>query len=417
MEFIQFFNRAVSVIFALCYAYQLFYAFVPFFVKEKPAKKEKLHRYAVLICARNEEAVIAHLIDSIRRQTYPSSFITVFVVADNCTDNTAAVARSAGAVVYTRTNRALVGKGWAMEYLLENIDRDWGKGSFDGYFVFDADNLLRENYITEMNKTFSSGYDIVTSFRNSKNYGDNRLSAGCGLWFMRESFFLNQSRHLLGLSCHVSGTGYMFSDSVYRHRGGWPFHLLTEGIEFSAWNIEDGRKIGYCRTAEFFDEQPVTLSQSVKQRMRWAKGNYQVFGRYGRQLVKKAVSEGNLSCADMVMNLAPAVILTVVSAAVNVTASAWGILAGLDTLPVSLGIISTFSSVYIMFFAMGALTTVTLWRHIHTTAVRKVIYTFTFPLFMMTYIPVSIAALFMNVTWRPIVHTDGRSLSAVKNGR
>ncbi len=417
MEFIQYFNTAVAVVFSLCYAYQAFYILVPFLLKEKSMKKEILHRYAVLICARNEAAVIAELIDSIKNQTYPRSLVTVFVVADNCTDNTADIARNAGAVVYMRTNRGFVGKGWAMEYLLEKIDEDYGAGAFDGYFVFDADNLLDRNYIRQMNRTFSAGYDIVTSFRNSKNYGDNRLSAGCGLWFLRESRFLNHSRHLLGLSCHVSGTGYMFSDSIYRRRGGWPFHLLTEDIEFSAWNIVQGRKIGYCPGAHFYDEQPVTLSQSVKQRMRWAKGNYQVFEKYGTKLVKKAIKEKNLSAADMVMNLAPVVILTLVSVGVNFLSGIYGVLSGCGAVPLALGMISALGSVYIMFFAMGVITTITLWKQIHTTVAKKVAYTFTFPLFMMTYIPVSIAALFMNVTWRPIIHTGSKSLSAVKNGR
>ncbi|MBQ8604859.1 MAG: glycosyltransferase family 2 protein [Oscillospiraceae bacterium] len=417
MEFIRYFNIAVSVIFALCYAYQVVYILVPFLIKEKIQKGEKLHRYAVLICARNEEAVIANLIDSIKKQTYPGSLVTTFVVADNCTDSTAAIARRAGALVYERHDRSHTGKGRAMDFLLRSIDGDYSAGSFDGYFVFDADNLLRENYIAEMNRVFSTGYDVVTSFRNSKNYGDNWLTAGCGLWFMRESFFLNQSRHLLGLSCHVSGTGYMFSDKIYRELGGWPFHLLTEDIEFSAWNITAGRKIGYCATAQFFDEQPLALSQSVKQRVRWAKGNYQVFDKYGSLLIKKAVKEGSLSCADMVMNLAPVVLLTLASVMVNVSACVWAILAGRDTLPVALGIISTFRSVYWMFFAMGGLTTFTLWEHIHTTAIRKLAYIFTFPLFMMTYIPISVAALFMEVTWQPIIHSDSRNLTAVRNGR
>ena len=140
-----------------------------------------LHRYAVLISARNEQNVIGHLLDSINAQDYPKNLVTVFVVADNCTDDTARVAREHGAVVYERFNRVKVGKGYALNELLGHIEQDYGR-VFDAFMVFDADNLLEPNYITEMNRTFSDGYEIITSYRNSKNYADNWVSSAmpCG---------------------------------------------------------------------------------------------------------------------------------------------------------------------------------------------------------------------------------------------
>ena len=75
---------------------------------------------------------------------------------------------------------------------MERIDERCPDRLFDGYFVFDADNVLEESYIAEMNRTFSDGYEVVTSYRNSKNYGDNWISAGYALWFLRESQFLNR---------------------------------------------------------------------------------------------------------------------------------------------------------------------------------------------------------------------------------
>ncbi|MEG1863257.1 MAG: glycosyltransferase family 2 protein, partial [Oscillospiraceae bacterium] len=177
MEFIKYFNYLISLIFVACYSYQLFFVLVPFFKKAKPHKDERLHRYAVLICARNEQAVIANLIESIKSQHYPEKLITIFVVADGCTDNTALIAQRAGAKVYTRNNPSLVGKGYALNFLLNNIKEDYPADSFEGYFVFDADNVLSENFVLEMNRTFSDGYEIVTGYRNSKNYGENWVSA------------------------------------------------------------------------------------------------------------------------------------------------------------------------------------------------------------------------------------------------
>lgn len=249
METLKTINFVIAVIFFVCYTYQFLYIPVPWLRKARPHGPAKDNRYAVLICARNEQRVIGDLIASLRGQTYSQSLLSIFVLADNCTDDTAMVARVAGANVYERFNQVQVGKGYALQELLEHLEQDYPQG-FDGYFVFDADNILAPNYVEAMNRTFSDGHDIVTSFRNSKNYGDNWISAGYALW----------------------------------------------------------------------------------------------------------------SVGQMLLNM------------------------------------------YLTLFVLGAITTVTEWKRIHTKAVKKVLYTFTFPLFMFTYIPISFAALFSKGEWKPIEH-------------
>lgn len=177
MEAVKTINFIISIVFIVCYTYQFVYILVPFVVKDKRKGEAVSHRYAVLVSARNEEAVIGNLIESIKRQTYDGGLVTTFVVADNCTDDTARVAADAGAIVFERFDTANVGKGYALNYLLHRIDELFPERPFDGYFVFDADNVLEENYIEEMNKVFSQGYGIVTSYRNSKNFGDNWISS------------------------------------------------------------------------------------------------------------------------------------------------------------------------------------------------------------------------------------------------
>lgn len=100
MDAVKTINYIISIVFILCYSYQFMYMLVPYIIKDRPRKPVKPHRYAVLISARNEEAVIAKLIESIRRQSYDLGLVTTFVVADNCTDATARVAAEAGAVVF-----------------------------------------------------------------------------------------------------------------------------------------------------------------------------------------------------------------------------------------------------------------------------------------------------------------------------
>lgn len=403
MEILKWINYIIAAAFFVCYAYQFFYILVPHCKKPQPHKPAVQHRYAVLICARNEERVIGDLIASLRRQTYDPHCMTVFVMADNCTDCTACVARRAGAMVYERFNMKLIGKGYALNALLSHIAEDY-PGKFDGYFVFDADNVLRPDYIEQMNRVFSDGYDIVTSYRNSKNYGTNWISAGYALWFLRESKYLNHARMLLHTSCAVSGTGFLFSQKVLDEQGFWPFHLLTEDIVFSVHHILQGYKIGFAADAVLYDEQPTTFRQSWTQRLRWAKGYLQVVRSYGRKLFL-GISHGSFSCYDMSMNILPAFFLTLMSVVINFALSTLTLLRGGGLWAAMLPMFQTLGSMYLTLFLIGIITTATQWKQIHTTAPRKLLYACTFPLFMFSYVPISATALVTNVGWEPITHS------------
>ena len=414
MQTLRFINWIIAVLFTLCYSYQFLYLPVPWLLRRRepvlPAKPT-LHHFAVLICARNESAVIGDLIDSLRSQTYPEEYVHIFVMADNCTDDTAAIAAAHGATVYTRQNREQVGKGYALQALRNHLKEDYPKG-FDAYLVFDADNLLKEDYLEQMNRTFCEGHEIITSYRNSKNYGSNWISAGYALWFLRESRYLNHARSLLGTSCAVSGTGFLFSRKVAEEIGDWPFHLLTEDIEFSIDQITKGRKIAFCEKAELFDEQPVAFSQSWRQRMRWSRGYLQVFGKYGGKLLS-GLYQGSFSCFDMTMTILPAFILSAVSVICNLTLGIAGAIAGGDVTIALLSVAETLRNMYLVLFFLGAVTTVTEWRHIRAKTGQKILYLFTFPVFMFTYLPIALVSLFVKTSWKPIRHTVNTKNSGI----
>jgi len=422
-HFISSFNSLIFILFMIFYAYQIFYVVAVFLFKKR--SKEALqsgsdvknHRYAFLIAARNEASVIAQLIDSIHRQDYPSDLIRVFVVADNCTDDTAEVARQAGAIVYERNNQDLVGKGYALDFGLSNINRDFGHENIEGVFVFDADNLLTRNYVAEMNKVFDKGYPVVTSYRNSKNYGTNWLTAGYSLWFLRESKYLNNSRMLLDTNCAISGTGFLVNTNVFKELGGWHYTLLTEDIEFSVDCAVAGRKIGYAN-AEFFDEQPETFKQSWRQRMRWAKGFYQVFGKYGSGLVKNWLFNCNFTCFDLTMTIFPALFISLACILANLIVLIYALFTPETTQLVGLTLASlgtTLLNTYLTVFVMGVITTVTEWKKIDCPTGKKIFYLFTFPLFMLTYIPIAIAALFKKVKWDPIQHSVTKNIADIES--
>ena len=277
------FNQIVVTLLTVCFLYQVVFFVIGALRGEvAPPKAKKLHRYAFFIAAHNEEAVIANLVRSIKDQDYPSELIEVFVVADTCTDNTAQLAREAGAIVYERNDLARKGKSWVMDFGFDRILNEY-PDTFEGYFIFDADNVISRDYVSKMNDAFDQGFHVVTSYRNSKNFGSSWISAANATWYLREARFLNNARNICKTSCAVSGSGYLISASVIEGMHGWQFHTLTEDIQFTTFCAIHGIRIGYA-PAEFFDEQPVTFKASWKQRMRWTKGFYQVFFTYGKHL-------------------------------------------------------------------------------------------------------------------------------------
>ena len=198
---------------------------------------------------------------------------------------------------------------------------------------FDADNILDHGYIAAMNATLDRGAAASTSYRNSKNFSTNWISAGYGTWFIREAKFLSQARQDLNTSCAISGTGFFIRADVLDEAGGWPWHLLTEDIEFSIVSAINERRIEYTPDAVLYDEQPVKFKDSWTQRERWAKGFYQVFGKYAKDLIKGmfTASKGKrFACYDMFMTIAPGMLLTIITVIFNVIIVILGLLGRLS---------------------------------------------------------------------------------------
>ena len=416
------FNTIVGLVFSVCFLYQVVFFFIGLIrgqVKVPPAKKQ--HTYAFFIAAHNEEAVIANLVKSIKDQDYPSELIDVFVVADACTDNTAQAAREAGAIVYERNDLSRKGKSWVMDYGFDRILREY-PGKHEAFFIFDADNLLSRDYVTIMNDAFDQGYLALTSYRNSKNFGSSWISSAYATWFIREARYLNNARMICHTSCAVSGSGYLVSAKLIEGMKGWDFHTLTEDIQFSTFCAIHGVRIGYA-PAEFFDEQPVTLKASIKQRMRWTKGFYQVLFTYGRHMFKSIGKFHRFAAYDMLMVVGPAMLLTLMCLLVNVTFIAvgslsHGFLATDAEIEMAIGsIIMMLAYMYGTFFVMGLSTTITEWKHIHCPQKWRIFTNlFTFPLFMFTYVPLTVAALFLKVDWVPTPHDVSVTLDEVLDG-
>ena len=248
--------------------------------KFKPAKNK--HKYAILIAARNEKNVIGNLLDSINKQDYDMSLVTTFVVADNCTDNTAEIARNHGAVCYERFDNDHRTKGYALEFLLDKIEEDYGRMNFEGYFIFDADNLLNTDYISRMNDSFDEGCKIITSYRNTKNFDENWIASTYALHWIRSIRANHRARSVLRLATNIQGTGFLFTNEIVKN--GWHYTSLTEDRALTADAVAQGYQITYNDKAMFYDEQPTSLKVALRQRTRWSKGHLQAFVESGPYL-------------------------------------------------------------------------------------------------------------------------------------
>ena len=401
---------SVSIIFF----YQVAYLFVPFLLRKKRGKRgiPEEHTYAILIAARNEEKVIGHLLDSIRNQKYPGEKITTFVVADNCTDSTAEIARQAGAVVYERFNKEQVGKGYAINHLLSKIDEDYGWDNFDAYMIFDADNVLMPDYIRQMNRLCDEGYKAFTGYRNTKNFGSSWVSAGHGIWYLHDSCHLSQSRMRLGLACAVTGTGFGFTKELLKEMGGWNYFTLTEDIEFSTWCCVRGIRIGYCHDAILFDEQPVKLIQSWRQRTRWAQGGIQVTLRYTKEYGKGLKKGGRIGWSTF-----EAITLSLWGLGYAFLCGAMGFLTSVLSAGIMGGVMGAVvgtGGTFISMMAMAAWTLLTERKRVYATTWQKIKGVLTFPLYVLTWLPISLLSMFRKFEWVPIEHTEAISVDALE---
>lgn len=267
--------------------YHVFYRIFGFFYTRKFKPTQNKHKYAICIAARNEEPVIGNLLASIKNQDYPSENLTVFVVADNCTDKTAQVAREMGAICYERFDDVHKTKGFALQFLFKNIAKDYGIDSFEGYFIFDADNLLNRDYITRMNEAFDAGEKIITSYRNTKNFDENWIASTYAIHWLRSIRYSHRVRSVLRTATNIQGTGFLFAHELVKN--GWNYTSLTEDRAFTADAVAQGYPISYCDAAIFYDEQPTNLKVALRQRLRWSKGHLMAFTETGPQLFKNFI--------------------------------------------------------------------------------------------------------------------------------
>ncbi len=399
---LRFCGVALSVLGAL-YTYKTIFSVVGLFFTRKYKHAKNKHRYGILIAARNEEAVIGLLLESIEKQNYPKDLLRIYVVADNCTDKTAEVARAHGAICYERTDSEHCTKGYALQYLFECIKRDYSINDVEGYFLFDADNLLSQNFIERMNDAFDSGERLITSYRNSKNFAENAISASYAFHWMRTTRFENRGRSILRFPVRIQGTGFLFASELVKD--GWNYTSLTEDRAFTSDAIIQRVHIAYHHEAVFYDEQPVSMKIAARQRLRWAKGHLLAFYETTLPLLKNIFGKdgslvSRLASFDMIITNMPGTIPFTILKVTRIVLK--GILIGpLTVLP---GIIQLFvkplSSIP---FALALV--VTEHKRLPPCKLPKLLWLCAaFPMFSIIGDIATWIALFKKIRWDPIPH-------------
>ena len=263
-----------------------------------------------IIPAHNEEAVVKNLIDSLKAQNYNKDLYDIYVIADNCTDNTAKIARDAGAIVYERFNASKKTKGFALDWFLQQKIKE--DAPYDALCVFDADNIVDKDFIKNMNKKLCQGEDVVQGYRDIKNPADNWITSGYALFYWTMHRFYHLARYNVGLSPLLNGTGFMVRFDCIKPQG-WKTVTLTEDIEFSLQRIIQGKKLGWATDAIVYDEQPTGFKQSWSQRSRWTVGHMQCIKEYTKKLavaVKENKSMMNLDGFFYIIGSIPMFIIT-----------------------------------------------------------------------------------------------------------
>lgn len=304
------FSILFSIIALLMILYLIFGIAGLFFKKRFPYSKEKA-RFAVVVAARNEENVICNLINSIRNCDYPREKIDIFVVAHNCTDSTALVAKNLGAIIYEYNNLNESRKGYALNYLFRQIEKDYNISSYDAYIILDSDNTVNKDYFLKLNDAFMANKNsIITSYRNCSNFNDNIISSHYGIYFMLANRLGSRGRAYLNSTSRIQGTGYLIPSLFLIN--GWNYYSLTEDLEMTCEEIINNHKIIYCDEAEFFDEQPTCINIMYKQRLRWEKGLLIVFKEKALKLIKSILNKNakyKISVFDTLINITPIVLI------------------------------------------------------------------------------------------------------------
>ena len=390
-----------------------YYFILSIFGIVRASKSKKYSRpttkFAAIVAAHNEEKVIADIIESLKSVDYPSELLDIYVVADNCDDKTANISRKMGANVFERKDTSIKGKGYALKWMFDrinNLDKH-----YDALAIFDADNLVSSNFFLEMDKRYRKGAKVIQGYVDSKNPNDTWITGSYSISFWAANRLFQLARQNINLSCQLNGTGFCV-DTELLNDVGWEADSLTEDLEFSCKLVLEGYRVDWCYDAVVYDEKPLKLVDSLRQRKRWMQGFSDVFSKYFFKLIKKSIVEFDFSAFDCAMYVfQPFIVL--IYAAVTILSI---------MLPINAGIASTVNQNFITITirVLGLLQF--LYIPIILIMDKKinfrimVCYLMLYQFFMLTWVPITVAGIIdkNKKSWEKTAHTRSISINEMK---
>jgi cellulose synthase/poly-beta-1,6-N-acetylglucosamine synthase-like glycosyltransferase len=246
------------------------------------------HRFAVLIPAHDEEQLLPGTLRALTKVDYPTELVQVHVVADNCTDATAAVARAEGAEVHERHAPSDGGKGPALTWLLERlVERG---DTYDAVVVIDADTTMDQGYLRAMDAALTSGARVAQGYYAVLDPGASSTAGFRAAALALRHYVRPLGRTRLGGSSGLYGNGMAFSTEVVRGRR-WSNHL-TEDIELQLELLLAGTRVAFVPGAVVEAEMPATLEASRSQHERWERGRLEMVRRFVPALARRTVTGG-----------------------------------------------------------------------------------------------------------------------------
>lgn len=252
-------------------------------------------RFAVLVPAHDEEPVLGRLLASLAELSYPHNRYDVVVVADNCSDATAAIARARGAVVYERQDTTAVGKGHALRWLLGELERS-GR-AYEAYVVLDADSVVSTNFLQAMSERLTGGAQVIQAYYTVLPMYGSRTESLREAALALVHFLRPAAKTVLHASAGLKGNGMCFHRDVIA-RFGWPAHGLAEDVEFHLTLVRAGIPVEFAPEAIVRAEMPASLSRAGTQNLRWEAGRIATIRRQALPLLWYGLRRRNIAAID-----------------------------------------------------------------------------------------------------------------------
>ena len=306
----------LALIFFCCFLWYYFLFFASASKRPKLLPKAlKYARFAVLIPARNESKVIRNILTALSKQNYPRDYFEVFVIVESEDDPTVEITKSFGFKVVVRKNlENRRTKGFALDDAYQEIKRS--EEHFDAFMIFDADNVMAQNYLSLMNDVYQAGYQVGVGYRSFTNATKNWVCGCSATLFSFMNQFTSKGRSLFFEKATLTGTGYFIVKEIVDNEGGWIWNGMTEDVQLTTYCYYHNVRMHYYPFAKYFDEQPDKFRTLNKQHVRWLWGFFasrKTFKKNTNVYPIKSKAKRTLALIEYNSSIYPFIIYTVIT--------------------------------------------------------------------------------------------------------